>query len=675
MPRRLLLPLLLALAVCPYFMDLDGSSIWDANEAFYVETPREMMERGDYVNPTFNYEPRLNKPVLSYWIVAAFYHAFGVSPGVQRIPIAIGGVVLIAIAFFLARAAAPASLTTHAAWWAAVGLAISPRLLMFARRIFIDVYISMFLGLTLLMFALAERHPSRRRLFLTLMYVSAGLGALTKGPIALVLPAMAFGIYLAVHRELRRLREMQLLSGAAIVLAIVVPWYAALFRHAGWSPIVSFVLGENVARYVDGVGVGADRPVWWYLPVVFSDSFPWSLFLIPAAAAWLRMRTTAPAAEPAFRIQTLLWIWIVSIVGFFSLSAGKQDLYIFPIAPAIVALAGIVIARAVDEAAPKAPAAAAAIGLLLLVMGAGFLVLFHSRQAVYVLAGSALIGAIGIAAGLAVLFLAVRKRLRQSLVVTTAAMIAVNWLFVLRVLPSFEVYKPAPALAAMLKERAAPDDLIVTYNVALPSLVYYLQRRTEVFYDHEPVLELLDSRQPLYLMLTSDDYERAIKDHTRWPLCRVGAQPTFDVKLRNVLARQRMPEVLLMTNKCGSRQSVVGDRQSQSAITVGNHSRQSQSAIAVDNHSRQSQSAIAVGNRSRQSQSAIAVGNRSRQSQSAIAVGNHSRQSQSAITVGNRAVDNHSRHSQSAVTVDSRQSPASVESWQRRSRVPRVRPR
>ena len=81
MPRRYALPVLLFLAICPYFVDLAGSSIWDANEAFYVETPREMMERGDYINPTFNYEPRINKPVLSYWIVAGFYHFFGVSVG------------------------------------------------------------------------------------------------------------------------------------------------------------------------------------------------------------------------------------------------------------------------------------------------------------------------------------------------------------------------------------------------------------------------------------------------------------------------------------------------------------------------------------------------------------------------------------------------------------------
>ena len=95
------LSLLLGAALTLFFVDLGRSSIWDANEAFYVETPREMMERGDYVVPTFNYEPRLNKPVLSYWMVAGLYNVFGVSVGVQRFGIAIGGVLIIAAAMCL----------------------------------------------------------------------------------------------------------------------------------------------------------------------------------------------------------------------------------------------------------------------------------------------------------------------------------------------------------------------------------------------------------------------------------------------------------------------------------------------------------------------------------------------------------------------------------------------
>ena len=78
-----------------------------------------------------------------------------------------------------------------------------------------------------------------------------------------------------------------------------------------------------------GVGVRQPRGPWFYLPIVLSDSFPWSVLLPCAAVAAWKTRT---------RIETLLWCWIAAIVGFFSLSAGKQDLYIFPIVSAVAAL-------------------------------------------------------------------------------------------------------------------------------------------------------------------------------------------------------------------------------------------------------------------------------------------------------------------------------------------------
>ena len=153
--RRVLLGLLLAAAIVPYFVGLGDSAIWDANEAFYVETPREMIERGDFVSPTFNYEPRLNKPILSYWIVGGFYRLFGISVGVQRLAIAVGAMGILAAAYFLGCLAWPAAPVRgapriEAGLWAAIGLAVAPRLLMFARRIFIDIYISLFMSLTLL---------------------------------------------------------------------------------------------------------------------------------------------------------------------------------------------------------------------------------------------------------------------------------------------------------------------------------------------------------------------------------------------------------------------------------------------------------------------------------------------------------------------------------------------
>ncbi len=84
--RQIVLLVILATATLPYFVGLGESSLWDANEAFYAETPREMLESGDYINPTFNFQPRFNKPVLPYWIVAVFYHGFDVSERTERLP-------------------------------------------------------------------------------------------------------------------------------------------------------------------------------------------------------------------------------------------------------------------------------------------------------------------------------------------------------------------------------------------------------------------------------------------------------------------------------------------------------------------------------------------------------------------------------------------------------------
>src|SRR6266550_7889385 len=101
--RKAVLIALLVAAAIPYLVNLGVSSIWDANEAFYAQTPREMMAANDYVNPSFNFQLRYNKPVFSYWEVAAAYRMFGVSERSERLPIAIGGLVLIVTAFGLGR--------------------------------------------------------------------------------------------------------------------------------------------------------------------------------------------------------------------------------------------------------------------------------------------------------------------------------------------------------------------------------------------------------------------------------------------------------------------------------------------------------------------------------------------------------------------------------------------
>ena len=55
------------------------------------------------------------------------------------------------------------------------------------------------MGLTLTCFALSERYPRHDACSSSLMYVAVGLGALTKGPVAIALPGLAFALYLLMR--------------------------------------------------------------------------------------------------------------------------------------------------------------------------------------------------------------------------------------------------------------------------------------------------------------------------------------------------------------------------------------------------------------------------------------------------------------------------------------------
>ena len=531
--RQTLLAALLVAAVIPYFLNLGVSSIWDANEAFYAQTPREMMEAGDYVTPSFNFQLRMNKPVLSYWNVAASYHLFGISEWSERLPIAIGALVIIGTAFGLGRLLGG----TAAGLFAALVLATSPRLVLLARRIIIDIHITMWTGLVLLFFALAEMRPQRRRLFLCLMYVAAGFGVLTKGPVAVFLPAVVFFLYLASLKRLGDLREMMLPAGALISLAIVVPWYFFLYREHGWEYIGSFIVGENLARYAEPIGKQS-RGLLFYIPVMLADLFPWSL-MIPLALCW------ALREERQHRVARLLVVWIATIVIFFSLSGTKEDLYILPIVSAEAALIGAMIAKGLDRRLVAWGAGATAV--VLFVAGSLALWVFAVTNR-YSLDGAALVGATGVVGAIAAVVWLFRRNVFAPIVTLAATLTVMVWCIVLCTLPDFERYKPVRPFSEIIRSRASVGAIVGSYKFSLPSMVFYLHRPVMEVVLPDHLRAVFYSSSDVYFIMAEDEYN-SIKDRLPVQTYVLARQQMFDLKPRNFLDGSELPQFVLVSNR------------------------------------------------------------------------------------------------------------------------------
>lgn len=533
---NLLLALLVAAAI-PYFVNLGVSSIWDANEAFYAQTPREMMEAGDYVSPSFNFQLRMNKPVLSYWEVAGAYHLFGVSEWSERLPIAIGGIVLMATAFGLGRLIAGPT----AGLLAALVLATSPRILLLARRIIIDVHITMFLGLVLLCFALAETRPQRRRFYLYLMYAAAGLGVLMKGPVAVFIPAVVFLLHLASEKRLGSIRRMMLPTGAVISLAIAVPWYYFLYREHGFEYIRSFVVGENLGRYAEAIGVQT-RGLFFYLPVMMADLFPWTLVL--PLTLWWAFRERARN-----QVTQLLFIWIATIVVFFSMSGTKEDLYILPIVPAEAALIGAMLASALDGAPMARPArwCSTAAAVALVVTGAAVFWFFVIVRR-YSLDGAGFVAVAAMIGGLAALAASARRQLFGAVSTVAGTLVVISWCIVLFCLPDFERYKPVRPFADIIRSRATVGAIVGSYQFSLPSMVYYLNRpiMEVVLPDH--LRAVFYSASDIYFVMPEAEYD-SVRDRLPVSTYVLARQQMFDLRPVNFIEGVELTQFVLVSNR------------------------------------------------------------------------------------------------------------------------------
>jgi 4-amino-4-deoxy-L-arabinose transferase-like glycosyltransferase len=333
-------------------------------------------------------------------------------------------------------------------------------------------------------------------------------------------------------------------AGVLIVAAIVVPWYAELYRQHGWTYIRSFLVIENVERFTSGLGVGLHRPIWYYLPVVFSDSFPLSMFLPVAAVAAWRTRS---------RLEILLWCWIAAIVVFFSLSAAKQDLYIFPIVAAVAALGGLAVERGLSDPGWRRSMATScgAAGVVLVILGAGVWALFVAGGRIYALNGAIAIGAMCVAGGIVVLVSVARGRPAAAALAIIATMIAVDWTFVVRVLPDFEKYKPVPEITAFLQQRLKPGDQVAQYRIALPSMAYYMRAPFEGIDSREEFIGFLRGDRHVYAVLGAEDYAD-VKGELKPGACVVSEWDFFQAKLKDIVSRRPLPKLVVVDNRCGA---------------------------------------------------------------------------------------------------------------------------
>jgi 4-amino-4-deoxy-L-arabinose transferase-like glycosyltransferase len=309
------LPLLLAGAVfVGLFFRLGAAPLFDVDEGAFGEATREMLERGDYISTWLNGQPRFDKPILIYWLQAASVRLLGLDEFALRLPSALAACAWIAAILSFARRFLDRD-TAYAAAFIAAGTA---GFTVIGRGAIADALLNLFLALSMfdiIRYADDPRPAWRRRVFLWI-----GLGLLTKGPVALLVPGAAsllgFSLQGRVADWWRAVRDP---AGWAILLTVAMPWYLLEYERRGDAFLAGFFLRHNVERFLSPLQGHGGGPLY-YLLAILVLLLPYTGLFLPTLPGLRRMR-----AAP---LDTFLWSWFLFVLLFFSLAGTKLPHYL-----------------------------------------------------------------------------------------------------------------------------------------------------------------------------------------------------------------------------------------------------------------------------------------------------------------------------------------------------------
>ena len=319
-----------------FVVDLGSIGLVDETPPLFAASARAMARSGDWLIPQVNGLPRYDKPPLVYWLMAALYSLPGHA---SWDPL---GSWAAALPSALASTAVVALLALLLVWWerrflpqplglwlpAALCFALSPLVMVWSR---IGVSDSLLTALVALAMISSWWRLVNPRIPWWLSWLALGLATLTKGPVAVALFAITWGLFAFPQRQGALLRErLQPCRGVLLTLVVAAPWYGAAALREGQPFLQSFFGYHNLQRFTEVVN-RHQSPWWFYAALLLVASLPWSPLLL--LGLW-RALVASPSSLARFAA-----CWLLAVLLLFSLSATKLPSYWLPATPAAAILA------------------------------------------------------------------------------------------------------------------------------------------------------------------------------------------------------------------------------------------------------------------------------------------------------------------------------------------------
>lgn len=338
MSRRLAIPLLLLAFGLFYLLPLASHGLWIPDETRYGQIGQEMLLSGNWVSPHFMGIRYFEKPIAGYWMIAIGQAVFGDNLFGVRIASAVSTGLSVLLTYLIARRLwnDPRKSFASALLYMSFGLIAGQ-----AGYANIDPQFTLWVNLSLvaLWFAIDSDSPRVRLGSWAVLGLACGMGFMTKGFLAWLLPVLIALPYMIWQRRMGELLRYGPLA-VIVAAAISLPWVLSV--HTQEPDFWRFFFWHEHIRRFAAEDAQHTRPWWFYLPMLVVSSLPWAA-LLPSTLlqAWKDKQQAATG---------FLLLWLILPLVFFSLSRGKLPTYIMPCLLPLALLMGNTLLDLVTQA-------------------------------------------------------------------------------------------------------------------------------------------------------------------------------------------------------------------------------------------------------------------------------------------------------------------------------------
>ncbi len=298
----------LLIFLCGLLIGINATSNYQADESYYIFSAMKMNLTENWMVPYYeDGNPRFQKPILFYWMVAFIYKVLGTGIWQARVVSLFFGILNLILIYKFSLLLFN---SRRISLFSMIILASNIMFFIYSKASTTDMALLYFMNLSIYFFYKAINDVKEKNLILG--YLFSGLAVATKGPVGFLIPFSTMIIYSFYINGIKGVKEIFSIKGILIFLLISLFW--PVYMYIKFNGIflnhffnievkrrVSFLLGTQIENLI------------FYLHTILRYAHIWViLFLI------MIFRKREEVVIYKKENKTLLFVWIAVVFVLFS---------------------------------------------------------------------------------------------------------------------------------------------------------------------------------------------------------------------------------------------------------------------------------------------------------------------------------------------------------------------